>query len=1304
MSSTVKISDYEASIETKSMWSGSIEPTENDVLVINGNYFEAKRYAFSQRVYSILEELLINCADQDVKRTITRIDIDIKDGKFRIANYGSGFDIRWHEALQSWEPYILCIFPNMGTETTKSPNSITGGVNGLGLKITVRSCTNLKLETQDVNTKQRYELITKHKGTEWFDNRKDSEIVGSTIFSRDNIPLIVNERIMEIPETEKVSHTIITILPRYDRYRMHATAIYHMFEAFKTRIIEVGLYVQCPIYVNGMPLTINTLEKFARAYCGVDNVHWYKEFMLDPLKMGNIHKRSPGERAELFARTEGLQYPLKVAIVVRNDNRGLVKWGCINGVALRTPGTSYFFTHFANQIASQYKAASGKHAVTESYVRNSISIFIVGAVPAPEWDTQSKRTFNIKKEFMEPYVLPISFGAELWNAVKGRVMEQINLRSFNELDKIARKAISGSIQMPYTPCELAKRSTPWSKRKDIYLVLSEGESADKAVKNGLGTSVSALKWNQVGTYQLRGVPINARRKFVEVTIGGVVKRRPTQELAENAVISGLIKVIGLDYDCSYETQAEYELLNYPNIILCTDEDYDGAGKIASLMLNFFDLFWPALLKRGCIYRLRTDRVRVFQGNKFIQGFSNDYEFEEWAMSRFYYNLISHDIYTLIHHPTIMGHVMVANGNKPFELDSEYEIAARAYIKQTYLANKFDIRYYKGLGGHGPQFCELMFRAENFWKNLIKFTYDDRAQYYFNSFFESDSGPRKEIMINADGNHSPTAASRIGNFTNLTCSDHLLGPMIDYSFEDLTRKLPGIYDGLNDVKLRILYAVMTELNDSELIKIDQLAGAVAKKSHYHHSVNGLYEILSKVVQNFFGSRRFPFLIGYGDFGNRNITSAAQPRYIDARRNIKAINSLFPLADLTILPYRTEDGKRTVPQYFCAIVPPIYETTMVPSQGWQICAHAMNIFDIIDKTRIAVENEDPAVFLVGEYQLDVNGWRGSIIEGVLSFGNAHLSREGQVIVNELPFMTSGSEYEKRIYSLGIDETEGSKGFKPHPFIADFGIDSIINQSNGKIFDPNEINIRFRVSPGFMQSLSNEITVNSCGRAIKLTGKHAFLYRIGLCEPITHQLNFIDERGRVQSFKNYGEIAVNWFAKRRELYIERVKREEILLHYRALMLNFIIITIQSGIAEHFKTAESDEEMNQILQDAGIWRLNTAIINEGKEAEGLTSETLSVYISGHLSFAKVLEGAAPTNLNDRINYNYITHITLGQLQKKHVSTRTREMEKINAKLAIMRQEGYWQQLWIKELDALKKVCEEHIPSMWTKESQMEI
>src|SRR5262249_28009291 len=112
------------------------------------------------------------------------------------------------------------------------------------------------------------------------------------------------------------------------------------------------------------------------------------------------------------------------------------------------------------------------------------------------------------------------------------------------------------------------------------LILTEGDSAKSLAVAGLGV----IGRDRYGVFPLRGKMLNVR----EAT---------PKQILDNAEVTALCKIIGLNFKEKYEHKESLKQLRYGKVMIMTDQDHDGSH-IKGLIINFVHYQWPNLLKHG----------------------------------------------------------------------------------------------------------------------------------------------------------------------------------------------------------------------------------------------------------------------------------------------------------------------------------------------------------------------------------------------------------------------------------------------------------------------------------------------------------------------------------------------------------------------------------------------------------------------------------------------------------------------------------------------------------------------------------
>lgn len=799
--------------------------------------------------------------------------------------------------------------------------------------------------------------------------------------------------------------------------------------------------------------------------------------------------------------------------------------------------------------AKPAKAADDTKAMSASETLAGVRLVMCGAIPGADWGGQRKDELQVEKEVVERYVLPAAFLKTVGDAVAERILIAQGAKNPTKV-----------IHDKYTPARKAGKA---AHKRHTYLLAAEGDSAITLLKAGLTQTRAAvapggpsLDW--CGIISLQGVIVNAAREVKEIeTSGGETINVRSAKLQGNKRLLALADALGLKYGVKYETAAERATLHYGKLLLCVDQDLDGTGKIAALVLVWIWLFWPALIGAGFVGRFMTPLVRAYpkKGGAPVEFFYES-ELTVW-------------------------------------LD---ELAAR--IKEH------NIKYFKGLAGHDEDEVARMFTAKAFAASIYTYTLDADTKRLFEVYFGAEAALRKEVLVTPVVPLTATEAADLRRRREIPVGRVQLS--VDtklYKNDAIKRQISGGVDGLNPARRKILMGAAMRFKAEGLgkeIKIFQLGGFVADKLFYHHGDASLSSTVVYLAQAFPGARKYPYLIGVGQFGNRHGDKAGSARYIAVKLG-PLMRAAFPPADRWHLRYVFEDGERAEPQYFIPVAPmAALESYKIVSEGWNHDSHGRD-FDAVltavdayirgDATLVALadrlhaEGPTPAVvaaleLAAAEWPLpastrdfsgEVRGYRGH----AHSFGAyAWDAAARTVVVTELPMGVTTAKYLETLLKPGVNGRENPR--------ATF-IESVEDYST-----TTSIELRVQLTEGAFERIEAEF-----GDAMIDPLEDALMLRASL----RPHLNYYSADGGVLEFGScYLAAVLYWAPLRRDLYRERIERERIVASLRILeeteTLRYISIEAELGVAD----IDDEALAERILREHGFPPLHRGLLHAPK------------------------------------------------------------------------------------------------------------
>lgn len=378
------------------------------------------------------------------------------------------------------------------------------------------------------------------------------------------------------------------------------------------------------------------------------------------------------------------------------------------------------------------------------------------------------------------------------------------------------------------------------------LLLTEGDSAKQFGVKGVGNG------EYTGVMSIRGKLLNVGTCKVE------------QYTQEDGVIAMLKKAIGLREGMDYETDINMQTLRYgKSLIILSDQDPDGQH-IRGLVLNFFRLKFPSLMKRGYVKIMETPYVRVLYKSKTYQFFYQR-EYEEWLLE-----------------------------------GTDQEKASKAQCVP---------KYYKGLSSSSDKELAECFRDAK----IITPIWDDKAEELMSiAFDEGYEDERKEWLLSWDPIKCEGKYSE--QFHPSTISYFVTNQLCGFSWVNMSRSIPGL-DGLKECQRKVL-AVVLKLRKE--MKVSQLKGRVSEKMHYRYGDDALYRTIVGMGNYCVGTNNVPLIKAGGQYDSREGKKAGKDRYIYASAS-PLLSYLFRKEDECILEYKYEGKDQIEPVCYYPILP-------------------------------------------------------------------------------------------------------------------------------------------------------------------------------------------------------------------------------------------------------------------------------------------------------------------------------------------------------------------------------------------------
>ncbi|KIY62781.1 type II DNA topoisomerase [Cylindrobasidium torrendii FP15055 ss-10] len=521
--------------------------------------------------------------------------------------------------------------------------------------------------------------------------------------------------------------------------------------------------------------------------------------------------------------------------------------------------------------------------VKATQIKNHMWIFVNALIENPTFDSQTKDTLTLPaSKFGSKPSLSEEF---LKKVQKSPIIEHIlNWAQFQADKQIKKTDGKQRTRLTGLP-KLSDANNAGSLKyaKDCTLILTEGDSAKALAIAGL----DVVGRDNFGVFPLRGKVLNVREARHD-------------QIMKNEEITNIRKILGLKHAHEYKDVGG---LRYGKLMIMTDQDHDGSH-IKGLLINFFDHFYPSLLKvpEPFLVEFVTPIVRVTKGTQ-IKNFFTLPEYEQW-------------------------------------------------MEDTPNSHRWTAKYYKGLGTSKDSDAREYFRHME--KHVIPFAelQDQERGLIDMAFSKKKADDRKDWL----------RQFKPGTFLDhrleeITYDDFINKELILFSMADNIRSIPSMADGLKPGQRKIMWSVFKR-NLKKEIKVAQLTGYVSEHAAYHHGEVSLAQTIVNLAQHYVGSNNINLLAPNGQYGTRHEGGKdhASARYIFTEPTPLA-RGLFHPADDPLLKAQEDDGLTVEPEWYLPVVPLVLINGADGiGTGWSTSIPCFNPMEVVANIRRLMNGEE------------------------------------------------------------------------------------------------------------------------------------------------------------------------------------------------------------------------------------------------------------------------------------------------------------------------------------------------------------
>ena len=1105
----------------KSMWTGSKKMQTIEMYLWMGSLFRLQKIRFAPTFYKIIDEIIVNAIDHWVnfpkKVKTLKINFDPETGRISVWNDGPGIYIEMIENIHGKAMYSVQLIASeflAGDNLDEDEDRKTGGTNGAGMKLTNAFSDELIIHTTDEDSKQYY--------TQRFSQRLEQI----------DEPTVSKLRSKKVPKDRKKGHTEIAFLPSYEvlgysgGYNESRDAN-DISLLIKTRTFQAAVFTDCDVYYNGEKIVIPGIAK--KKPKPLDKFKAFSEMFLKIERFNKDPDSSDGEETmfdddpvSLFGTTiKGPKSGFEWNVCLGLSSGRSQQVSIINGIWVHKGGSH--ITHLQNQIVSYLKPKvekaikKTKAKFNPNYIINNLFLFMQGSIASPDFTSQIKDCLDDPIEKFSDYQFSSKDLDAMWKMLEPSIMFMF----FEKLgDKKKTRVVRGAVNVP--KCTDAKHAGHKTKGKNCVMIICEGDSARGTVHEGIVNKKTPLDYNYFGTYNINGVPMNARKEcsVFEDKKTGKTRVIRSSRLQNNERLSSLVKVLGLDYEKSYnestsEGKEEIKTLRYGGgVVGAMDQDEDGKGNIFGLLINFFSLFWPCLVKQRYIRRLNTPIVRLYpkSRSKYVEEFMSMKALSDWVEEKY--------------------------GGDDEKVSRDYRI-----------------KYFKGLGSHKKAEVPQMFK--NFDEIIYTYYLDVLGAKKLKVYFGSNTEPRKVELA------TPVVLEP-NEGTDIPVSEQLMIDTKSYQRDNILRKVPSLVDGQVPSRRKVICTAravfgQTKGTNTEM-KVNAFVNETSRRMHYHHGEASLAVTVTRMAQDFPGARSFPFLRPEGQFGTRSNGGKdyASPRYTFTKLNQRLCYQMFPPQDDFLLEYEMDDGERCAPKYDVPVIPvSIMENMELPATGWKVKIWGRDPNDIIKNVRKMIQGKQKKCKSLKMFQNRNKSTTKIYKKRLYSVGKYTLSEDNdKLTITELPLSVHSAQI--------IGDVDNPRSLASKSCLARAPFDET---------NDDGVKITLYFKRGEMDAIKKKY-----GNATF----DCWVDFLNLKNSLDENINMVDEKEQVVEFKNYEDVVDRWFVIRKKLYADRIDREIVLVDLRILYLKNIIRFTKSHQDYKITPKTKRDKVDEILKKA--------------------------------------------------------------------------------------------------------------------------
>ena len=408
-------------------------------------------------IYKIFDEIITNASDECQRsKKVKNIHVSFEGNKISVSNDGSGIPIQIHKEHIIYVPEL--IFGNLLSSSNydDSVKRTTGGLNGLGAKLTNIYSTEFIVET--VCNKKKYVQIFKNN------------------MSEIEKPVIT--------DTNEKDYTKICFVPDFSKFKLKELNQegHNTIEVLKKRVFDISAITPktVSVFLNGEKIKCKDFSEYVSYYIGAKT------------EAPRVYYEEPNGRWQICVALS------------KKDSFQHVSF--VNGLSTIDGGShvDHVILPIMKKCTEDIQAKHKNITVKQQYVKDSLFVFINCTIENPTFSSQTKDKHTTRvSEFGSKFTLNEEFTKKILKL--GFVDSLLAVAEAKDKKSLSKTDGKKVVRLNIPKLDDANKAGTNESLK-CTLILTEGDSAKTTAVSGL----SVVGRDYYGVFPLRGKLLNTR--------------------------------------------------------------------------------------------------------------------------------------------------------------------------------------------------------------------------------------------------------------------------------------------------------------------------------------------------------------------------------------------------------------------------------------------------------------------------------------------------------------------------------------------------------------------------------------------------------------------------------------------------------------------------------------------------------------------------------------------------------------------------------------------------------------------------